>query len=387
MTLHIDGPQSGKLSAAMQDAFPDPPRLREAMTRLNDNLSKYGGLWDEYRDIVPKVISEYNRRHLTDQLVTGLLDDTPTNAVLLKFAWDHGILKRPVGKDGKVSPDDGSLERMLDPVRGFSDPMEFLRRFGQIVKCVCRISVPSDAGIELGTGFLIGNETVITNYHVVQSVIEKKPGADRTTVGLLFDYHTGPDGQTTSSGVDYKLIDDPDGWIIDSSKYDVNDLKVRTASDNLAIDRPDDCLDYAILRVADSPGTKRLGIKPTSGGELRGHLKLPNDADQRFEKDFEADTSAVFIFQHPSNEPLRLDWEKPAILGVNGNRTRALYNVNTQHGSSGSPCLNAKLELIALHHAGGKDWPADVKYLYNQGIPIGRIHALLEKRNKLKDIK
>jgi hypothetical protein len=107
------------------------------------------------------------------------------------------------------------------------------------------------------------------------------------------------------------------------------------------------------------------------------------------EEDF-AENQAAFIFQHPFEDgyvkPLQIDWEKPAILGVNKNNTRVFYNVNTRRGSSGSPCFNAKLELIALHHAGGKDWPAGQNYLYNQGIPIGKIYSLLEKRGKLSEI-
>ena len=74
---------------------------------------------------------------------------------------------------------------------------------------------------------------------------------------------------------------------------------------------------------------------------------------------------------------MQLDWEKPAIRGLDANGTRVTCDVNTRPGSSGSPCFNAKLELIALHHAGGKDWPANVEYLYNQGIPIGRIRELM----------
>lgn len=75
------------------------------------------------------------------------------------------------------------------------------------------------------------------------------------------------------------------------------------------------------------------------------------------------------------------------MLGVNANGTRVLYNVNTQPGSSGAPCFNAKLELATLHHAGGSDWPAAANYLYNQGIPMGKIYAYLQANNLLDQIK
>jgi hypothetical protein len=385
MSLHINGPQSGELSAAIESAFPSPMILQQVIGfKLDDNIFNYAGFAAQYPEIRFQLILQYNARYQIDKLVHALLEQNPTNAELLKFAWKHQILARPSGSNNSYSPEDDSLERMLDPVRGFIDPMAFLRRFGQITKCVCRVSVPSDAGIEYGTGFLIGDETVITNYHVMKAVIEKAPGASRSKVRFLFDYHTGPDGQTISSGVEYRLIDDDSGWLIDSSPYHSVDTVVRQLADNLAIDRPADHLDYAVLRLADKPGTNRLGQKPTTDGEVRGHLVLPNDSEERFKDDFNVGKSAVFIFQHPSKQPLLLDLG--VVLGVNGNRTRALYAVNTQHGSSGSPCFNTKLELIALHHAGGKDWPAGVEYLYNQGIPIGRIRDRMAMTGSLSQI-
>ena len=386
MALHVNGPQSGELSAAIESAFPSPMILQQVIGfKLDDNIFNYAGFGAQYPEIRFQLIQQYNSRYHIDKLVHALLEQNPTNAELLKFAWKHQVLLRPSGSNKTYSPEDDSLERMLDPVRGFTDPMAFLRRFGQITKCVCRISVPSDAGVEYGTGFLIGDETVITNYHVMKAVIENASGADRKKVRFLFDYHTGPDGQTISSGVEYRLVDDEAEWLVDSSPYHEADTVIRQLADNLAIDRPIDHLDYAVLRLADKPGTKRLGQKPTTDGEIRGHLELPVDSEQRFQEDFKGGTAAVFVFQHPSKKPLLLDLG--AVLGVNVNRTRVLYTVNTQHGSSGSPCFNTKLELIALHHAGGKDWPAGIEYLYNQGIPIGRIRELMVQNGSLDRIR
>jgi hypothetical protein len=384
MTLHITGRESGSLSDAIKSATKLDQLERILRFKLEDDIESYdeGSGADQTRF---KLIERYNAQWRIDELVVAMLEHAPDNGKLLEFAWKHRIINRPAGSDGNYRVDDNSLERMLDPQQGFSNPIEFFQRFGQVIRCVCRIAVPSSTGIEYGTGFLIGNETLITNYHVMQRLIEKKPGTDRTTVSFLFDYFTDPSGNTVSSGVEYKLIND-DGWIIDYSPYHSDDLVVRDVNANLATDRPIDCLDYAVVRLAGEPGKKQLGVNPIQGGATRGFIELPTNTDSRFATDFEVGKAAVFIFQHPSKEPLRLDWDKPAVLGVNGNGTRALYNVNTQHGSSGSPCLNAKLELIALHHAGGKDWPAEVGYLYNQGIPIGKIRERLVQNGKLAEI-
>jgi hypothetical protein len=183
---------------------------------------------------------------------------------------------------------------------------------------------------------------------------------------------------------------DEDSWLIDRSPYHQDDLQVWPIPDNLASTRPADCLDYAVLRVAGQPGKALLGAKASPGGQPRGCLRL-DDASTNAAADFATGKAAVFIFQHPFEGghvlPLQVDWNKPAILGLNANETRVLYDVNTRGGSSGSPCFNAKLELIALHHAGGRDWPAAKDLLYNQGIPVGKIHALLQERGKLAEIK
>lgn len=381
MPLHIDGPQFGTLSKAIQSACPTPKVLREVLkTKLDDDIWNFAGLDDEYPDIRHKLIQSYNARWHIDRLVVALLEHAPDNGLVLEFAWKSGIVSRTTGDAGKA-PDGNSLERMLDPNRGFSDPMAFLRRFGQIVNWVCRISVRQAEGTGYGTGLLIGPNVVLTNYHVVEPLI-KQDGSecDRNGVKVQFDYRSGPDGVTITEGVACRLVDS-DEWLIDSSPYHRDDLRARSVAENLAASRPADALDYALLRLDRDLGNQPPGEKPSEGAPLRGWAKLP-DEGQDFSKDFGKD-AAVFIFQHPQAEPLRLDWEKPAILGVNANQTRVLYNVNTKGGSSGSPCFNAKLELIALHHAGGKDWPADGNYLYNQGIPVGQIRSLLQQRNKL----
>jgi hypothetical protein len=201
-------------------------------------------------------------------------------------------------------------------------------------------------------------------------------------VKLLFDFRSGRDGKTQSGGTEYRLA--AGEWLIDHSPYHADDLTAQPLAPRLASKRPEDFLDFAVLKVDGSPGTKLVAGKP------RGCLRLTDAATDP--TNFDPATSAVFIFQHPWDEaarkvlPLQLDWEKPAVRGLNADGTRVVYDVNTRPGSSGSPCFNAKLELIALHHAGGRDWPASKDYLYNQGIPIKNIRDLLDKRGKTASI-
>ncbi len=383
MSLRIEGPEWATLSAAIENAF-NPATLQQVLKfKLNENIYSY----DEgkgYNQTRYKLIEAYNGRHQIDKLVAALLEHVPDNGDLLNIAWRHQILKRPASSNGSHGPADDSLERMLDPQRGFTDAGAMLQRLGQVVNCVCQITVPVPKGIEYGTGFLIGDSTVLTNWHVVEHVNND----NRKSVRFLFDYRTGPDGKEIAASMASKLLDHDTNWLIDHSTYHADDARPASMEIALAATRPSDHLDYAVLRLADAPGSKPVGAKSVNGGQPRGFLSLQEAATDP--ADFEMAKAALFIFQHPFENgkslPLQVDWNKPAILGVNANETRVLYDVNTLGGSSGSPCFNAKLELIALHHAGGKDWPAANMYRFNQGIPIRKIIALLQQSGKLADI-
>jgi hypothetical protein len=162
-------------------------------------------------------------------------------------------------------------------------------------------------------------------------------------------------------------------------------LQVRTIEDDKAVVRGLDNLDYAILRVADEPGSKPVGIGGSAQAEPRGCLSL----DQVIELPTDAQ-SAIWCFQHPCEDgqslPQQVDWNKPSLLGGDAKNSRVWYDINTRKGSSGSPILANKLQLCALHHAGGRDWPAPGPYRYNRGIPLTAIRDRLEGCRKLGDI-
>ncbi len=381
--MHINGPEQGKLSKAIQSAFPNQMKLGPAIkSQLDDDLNNFVVNWGTFPDTVNEMITAYNARYKIGPLVSALLNENPTNEKLLEFAWRHQIIKRPGGAMGQLGADDGSLERMLEPIRGFTDVGEMLLRLGQIVNSVCQISYPVPKGIEYGTGFLIGNSTLLTNWHVVEHVTDE----NRKDVKLRFDYRTGPDGTTLSQGVEYRLVDGDD-WLLDTSPYDPDtDKGVRSLAEEQKLNRNPENLDYAVLRVAGEPGSKPIGSRESSSFVLRGCLPLSEAVDIPDDLN-----SAAWCFEHPyengMSRPLQCDNNKPGFLGVNPNRTRVWYTINTLGGSSGSPILTGKLKLCALHHAGGKDWPAPGQYLYNRGIPLVTIRDLLTKRGKLGEIK
>ena len=55
----------------------------------------------------------------------------------------------------------------------------------------------------------------------------------------------------------------------------------------------------------------------------------------------------------------------------NAGGTRMRHTANSKKGSSGSPCLNANLQLVALHHAHDPAYPPQ----WNQAVPFGLIRS------------
>lgn len=152
-------------------------------------------------------------------------------------------------------------------------------------------------------------------------------------------------------------------WIVDYSPFSRFD-----PGDEGGLPKPTE-LDYALLRVAES-----VGDAPDADGKnKRGWIlvstlpPLPEPSD------------IIFIVQHPKGNPLKL--AAGAVLRRNANDSRVRYDANTERGSSGSPCFDVKLNLIALHHAGDPDAGPLAKY--NQGIPIATILKYLITRDKV----
>lgn len=370
MPLHVNGPEQGKLSDAIKSACGRQTLDQLLKVKLDIDLSDHASIYDDYQQARYLLIQYLNGQWRLDRLVQAMLEYAPDNGLIVDFARRHGVIAAP--------PGDGGLERMINQGLGFSDPVVFWSRLGKILTWVCKVSVQTEQGLAMGTGFLIGPDLVMTNFHVVESAIRGAPGASSTGISCLFDYRTTNEGDTVSPGVKVKLVNDDKAWLVDSKPYDSSDTQPVGRDTTLAGTRPVAHLDYAILRLERKLGSEPLGEKPAPGSPERHWLSLPR-ADRDFEKDFAKDT-AVFIFQHPSGDPLRFDWRENGMLGRNANGSRVLYTANTVGGSSGSPVFNRKLELIALHHAGGPDWPKDVQREFNQGVPIGMIRAALDEK-------
>jgi hypothetical protein len=230
------------------------------------------------------------------------------------------------------------------------------------------VEIAANGQTVYGTAFLIAPDLVITNHHVVAALIDQTvpPAAAR----FRFDYKQ-LGGSVLSQGRLYGLH--PTGWLVDQSPPSAVDLQPEPKAGS---PKPDE-LDYAVLRLSESAGSDPPGAKPDPNAAPRGWMLLA-DPQAAF-----APGDAMLILQHPEALPMKLAIDMAGTIGPNGNGTRVKYKVNTEAGSSGSPCFDANWKLVALHHSGDPNFdPAGKPAAYNEGIPIRAVLALLTQRNK-----
>jgi hypothetical protein len=237
----------------------------------------------------------------------------------------------------------------------------------QVEGRICRIELDGNA---LGTGFLVGPDLVLTNYHVMERAIEGK--APAAMVGCRFDYKLLAGG-SRSEGIVVGLHGSD--WCIDSSRYspaegdDDPDRELPTVDE----------LDYALVRLVRTAGNEPIDRKAGPGAPPRGWIEFPAT-----QPPLEAAMPLV-IAQHPDGSPLKLALDTQGVISVNSNGTRVRYATNTTNGSSGSPCFNMDWALVALHHMGDPAWGGRTPK-FNQGIPINVIRQRLSGKAEFQKL-
>lgn len=349
-----------QLEAALRDAFTAytdiGPVVRRAGFRIQD-ITPDGPM----PSVVQQVIDYLESRDRIPALVSAARNANPYNIGLFKLSASLGIepgdpLRSTGSEEGALARTAGHLERMVNRERGIEDLGKFAARMQELMRQVCRIEL----GDESGTGFLIGPDTVLTNYHVVAGVIAGRLSPEH--IVLRFDYHRLRDGLLVNPGTTYSLADK---WIVASAKFSAVDLQRYDPSTPPA----DGELDYAILRLANN-----VGLEDLPGGP-RGWI-TPREQPYDF-----PDDAFLMVVQHPCGDPIAFDYADHAVIRVNANATRVHYRINTLPGSSGSPVLNRHLDLVALHHSGEPGAPDQflpckqqlASGEYNEGIPLARI--------------
>lgn len=232
---------------------------------------------------------------------------------------------RPVGSFEEA-------ERIVLKGVKFEDVGPWIDRLATMRRAVCRIEPqPESETIEgYGTGFLVAPDVVMTNYHVASTFWVGEERAER--VRFRFDYESAKPGASAFRGTEHRLA------ITGRESSDLADESDKSPWQVSSSPEDPVGLDFALLRLARPAGDDLVR------GAKRGFLKLTS---RRF-----SPTDPILILQHPAAEPMKLSFgavEKP------DPPSHVEYKVNTQGGSSGSPCLTQDLKVTAIHHMGMAD--------------------------------
>jgi hypothetical protein len=375
--IQFNGPQIGKFAEVLRDAFAPASFDLLLWHRLNRHVYDIAPAGANFETTVSDVISAANMQGWLDQLLVKAREANPGNPKLLAFSQQFDLAVVPLeqkapGDYQNVAPliSRQELERVIKPQNPFLDVSVWRQQLGEIESRICCIEIKTDQGeLISGTGFLFGAaDVVMTNYHVVEAVIkgqQNQKTADGISakpegVACRFDFKRTSDGTIFNEGVAFKLAAD---WLIDQSpSFPLDQIP------------PADCLDYALIRLAQPAGEDTVGASNNQAGSKRGYLPLP---DPPFNP---AAGSGLGIMQHPLGLPLKLVLDSAGVIGINENATRLKYETNTEKGSSGSPCFTFKWDLVALHHSGDPDFDLPHKPSYNEGIPMTAIVKLIKQK-------
>ena len=193
---------------------------------------------------------------------------------------------------------------------GFLD-VGFLMKGIQQSVSVCRIETL--AGDALGTGFLVDENLLLTNHHVLQAanIASDDIQSNAQNILLRFGYFGSQTGRVTE-GQTFRL--------------DQNQPVVQFS--------PTEKLDYALLRVED---------KISEANDIK-------NAECDFQS-FPSKGMGLTILQHPEGESMKLAVSRDGVTTILQESGLVQYVTRTAGGSSGSPCFNEDWKVVALHHA------------------------------------
>lgn len=357
--IRLDGPSIGKFVEALEQAYPPERFDQMLLTRLDKVRTSYsvaGDMRARFFDVVQAARYE----GWTRRLIAGALDANPANDALLAFARDLGLTPVPQGQEDP-------LQKVITERSVFHDAEPFLVALQARIAWVCQVLAPGGGG----TGVLVAPDLILTNHHVIDAAI--KSGAAARDVACLFDFKQSFNGQQISPG---RRVSAGAQWLVAARPHSAADTApAGSAGGGPAAQE----LDYALIRLSEPVGRQPLGVRGVAdpGAGQRQWLTLSLNAPSV------APGDPLIVLQHPqlpqkrTQEPVQIAMGTVLDSPYPGLRVR--HNARTLSGSSGSPCFDANLDLVALHHAGeavaGAQPPA-----WNQAIPIHNIVADLIER-------
>ena len=225
----------------------------------------------------------------------------------------------------------------LERIMGKSDlfPISYLQMGTNSGNSICRIQIRDDKGsfIGSGTGFLVSENVLMTNNHVIDSM-----------------------GTALNSIAEFNYQDD------------VNFMPCPTCSFRLKPEQffvTDEELDFTLVALKDNPSSEK---RPKDFG----HLHLISEEGKILEGEY------VSIIQHPNGGPKAVTIRENKVSCIFDDFIH--YLTDTEPGSSGSPVFNDQWIVVALHHSGVPNPNKKNAWIANEGIRISSISNYFAKK-------
>jgi Trypsin-like peptidase domain/Effector-associated domain 1 len=252
-----------------------------------------------------------------------LADRSPPTSAQLRDANGAPLF---VHDDDSISEPEALLFRddLTVPVGQLPGLIATLGKLVELAPGVCKLTVNVGGHEQYGTGFRIGADLLLTNWHVLH-----RPGDGATATAVSAEFGFEDDGQ---------------GRLLAPRP-------VRCDAAGAAGDQADD---WAVVRALDplDPAWPVIALSEAAQPVLE---------------------EPAFIIQHPQGQRKRVGFVRNQVSYVDDRVVQ--YLTDTDAGSSGSPVLDARGALIALHHQGGRPRLLLGKppLRKNEGIRISRV--------------
>ncbi|MET4315552.1 serine protease [Bradyrhizobium sp. CW1] len=313
--MYLNDAQKADLRSAILAAYPGVAGLNKAIIALADagiDASRYATLFSDMEGILFSLIEQENERGQVASVLGAVRRAAPENKRL--SALEVTLLKTVSAEEVP------QLEAMVMAQLNYAPANAWLTELAKAFHWVGRIE-GAESGASLGTGFLVGDDLLFTNYHVLYGTAP--PGlSEPARIRARFDLIGGSAGRPADLADDWLLVESPPGgreW-------------------GGAGDPSSEQLDFVLLRLREPVGRDRIL------NQLRGHAPLASSTSAA------SQFSPLIVLQHPAGANLQVclgAFDRP-----NESRTRLFHTATTQHGSSGSPCLSMDLKVVGLHNGG-----------------------------------